>query len=346
MKFRLINSLNDFNLNVGLQPVIFQNRKKPTIELEVKHITVAQNQMLCCVATIEKQPNKKLQRMFLSFSQNKIPSGCKVDKDWPQDIVDREGNIKANYNLPMRWLPKSFISYSHNISQLLHQESVHLLHLLRWRCGVRGKHNFISSLRFEFSLDGDNWFVFPSAMQVYVESKNSELITEEIKSYIVNSEERSEFEPVAHDLWHESWGQRHENPRSSLVLGISAAETAIKHFICRQIPDAEWLMLNLQSPSMEKIFLQFLPSIISKTKGQELEMLIPEGLVDFFEPIKKGINRRNMLVHRGEKNFDYDDLEIILVRIRDLLWLLDYYNGSVWALDYFKKLENSVGRAI
>lgn len=55
----------------------------------------------------------------------------------------------------------------------------------------------------------------------------------------------SQREPVAHELWREAWNLRHANPRSSLVIGVAAAEVGLKQLIAALVPDAASLVENI-----------------------------------------------------------------------------------------------------
>jgi hypothetical protein len=61
----------------------------------------------------------------------------------------------------------------------------------------------------------------------------------------------SQREPVAHELWREAWNLRHTNPRSSLVIGVAAAEVGLKQLIAASVPDAASLVENIPSPPLD-----------------------------------------------------------------------------------------------
>lgn len=50
----------------------------------------------------------------------------------------------------------------------------------------------------------------------------------------------------------------------------------------------------------------------------------------------EGVELRNRIAHVGSVDLGRDRLEEILLAVRDVLWLLDYYQGSTWALEHIR----------
>ena len=46
---------------------------------------------------------------------------------------------------------------------------------------------------------------------------------------------------------------------------------------------------------------------------------------------------RNATTHTGRQVIESDTLKEILSSVKDVLWLLDYYRGSAWALDFIRR---------
>jgi hypothetical protein len=63
--------------------------------------------------------------------------------------------------------------------------------------------------------------------------------------------------PLGHELFSEAWAQRMVNRRSSLVIGIAAAESGFKEFVGKLLPQANWLIQNIQSPPLVKMLVEF-----------------------------------------------------------------------------------------
>jgi hypothetical protein len=105
------------------------------------------------------------------------------------------------------------------------------------------------------------------------------------------------YEPLGHELFHEAWELRNDNPRSSLVIGLAAAETGFKQFSSNLIPEASWLIQNVPSPPLVKMLQNFLPQIPTKNKIYGKTLSPPQ---DFLDILTKGNNLRNDIVH-GKK---------------------------------------------
>ena len=55
-----------------------------------------------------------------------------------------------------------------------------------------------------------------------------------------------------------------------------------------------------------------------------------------FKTIDDWVEVRNRMVHGNPENVEPDDLKELLLVVRDVLWLCDYYRGSKWAVDYLR----------
>jgi hypothetical protein len=137
-----------------------------------------------------------------------------------------------------------------------------------------------------------------------------------------------EREPLGHQLFHEAWSQRRDLPRSSLLIGVTAAEVGFKSLIGELVPHAEWLALHAPTPPLIEMLTDYLPKLPVKIRINNAAPFIPKTILD---SLKKGIKLRNETAHAG-KGVKPDSLDEILRAVRDLLYLLDLYGGHSWAL--------------
>ncbi len=135
-------------------------------------------------------------------------------------------------------------------------------------------------------------------------------------------------EPLGHELFREAWGQRKENPRSALVIGIAAAEIGIKQCVSALVPSSQWLVENLPSPPIEKILAEYFPTLPVKNRIND-KVVIPKSIV---EKLRKGIQMRNSIIHGKSTSLSFENVTEILTAVENLLHLLDYYCGHTWAL--------------
>ena len=204
----------------------------------------------------------------------------------------------------------------------------------RWRLRNESATNPIKFWNFNYySSDGFNWKAFPispALMATWGLPVKQEYTNEEFKS-IGELLSVNHTEPLGHNLLHEAWDLRRTNPRSSLVIGIAAAETGFKQFCATLAPDASWLIENVPSPPMVKMLEEYLPLVNTKHKIYGHTLPPPEALI---KVLKKGIQLRNGVVHGKHTDLKKETVEEILNAVRDLLYLLDFYNGHVWAWEH------------
>ncbi|HHE9409934.1 TPA: hypothetical protein ACPGZZ_000807 [Haemophilus influenzae] len=77
----------------------------------------------------------------------------------------------------------------------------------------------------------------------------------------------------------------------------SALETGIKTHISKLSPDTEWLLENLPSPPIDKIFKNYIPLLYEKC-GRAIEF--QKELKSLTKQIKDIIEVRNKIAHTGK----------------------------------------------
>jgi hypothetical protein len=135
--------------------------------------------------------------------------------------------------------------------------------------------------------------------------------------------------PLGHDLLREAWNIHEANPRSALVIAVSAIEVGLKHFITEQLPQTEWLLHNMPSPPIHKLVRDFLPTVPSGASNGGLVPPLDSALV---RVVHEAVERRNSLVHAGAASIPEEWLLMLFHQARRLLYQLDYHRGHEWAL--------------
>lgn len=203
---------------------------------------------------------------------------------------------------------------------------------IKWTRGIIWMHDrvrFGSGLK--WSLDGEVWKQVPNEIHFDIWhglAERRQMKEEEI-ALIKDNVEAGIVEPLGHTILSEAYSQRTNSPRSSLVMGIAAAEIGWKQFVATMLPQTKWLVENVPSPPIEKMLKDLLPLIPVRLKVQGKKVEIPERVVGL---LKKGVNLRNKTIHAGDQALSRIALEEILLAVRDLLYLLDLYSGLSWAL--------------
>ena len=102
-------------------------------------------------------------------------------------------------------------------------------------------------------------------------------------------------EPLARQLFREAWSQIGINPRSALVIGVSAAEIGLKRLISALIPETDWLMQEISTPPVGKVLRKFLPTLQVRAKRVDGGPITPPR--ELIRQIEKAVQHRNDVVH-------------------------------------------------
>jgi len=281
-----------------------------------------------CTATSQQESAPQIHAMFESLDQNRLPLGSgKPDK---YDYIDQNGHIRENYVAPMELMPRPFQSFARQVRAELADHARRTVNVLRWRLGWKGPHNPVSSRGMKWSLDGQTWRAMPHAIMLYVDESRYGGVSDEVRSEIESMVKKGLTEPTGHELFREAWEQRHRNPRSALVIVIAAAEVGFKQCVSTIVPETLWLIENVPSPPLVKMLREYLPKLPVKCKIRGVVSPLPDVLL---EALEDGVNLRNRAAHIGQMTFAYERLDEVLLVVRDLLWILDYYSGFNWALN-------------
>jgi hypothetical protein len=196
--------------------------------------------------------------------------------------------------------------------------------VLRWRFGLSGYdpvfRDTTVTAQLANGLPIDLYLVPQSAMgddRATIEQDGLSAFAELVSS--------SQREPVAHELWREAWNLRHPNPRSSLVIGVAAAEVGIKQLIATLVPQASSLVENIPSPPLDTMIRKVLPDLPIRADvepGRRAPRHLRTAIV-------AAVEDRNRVVHLGA--MPRADLRDTLLAIREFLYMLDMYAGHSWA---------------
>jgi hypothetical protein len=198
--------------------------------------------------------------------------------------------------------------------------------LLRWRMADEGPYEAIRTLGALWSFDGDDWHDLPTAFEMRTTAslvpRISPGIHDDVQAYLDAGLE----EPLAHKLWRESWQLRGENPRSALLIGMTALEVGVKNYIGRAVAEADWLLEHLPAPPTHRLLGDYIPTLPPPSEGAP-----PTVTPDVRAAIRGAQDLRNVLAHTGKAEVGSDWLEEILRLIRNVLWRLDAASGFAWA---------------
>lgn len=201
---------------------------------------------------------------------------------------------------------------------ILENKGIKIFKLLRWRYNLDSDNNWVKRGEYHWSFDNTQWHKLSNQFN-HIYLVHQEIIIKEDIEAILNLEE-----PVYHDLIREAFELRIFNHRSSLIIGLTALETAVKKAIVNKVDKFEWLVENSPIPPIDKVLKDFLPQIFD---GFNIS-------AEDIKEIKNAIFERNKLVHLGEEPKEESLLKRLNI-IKDILYLIDYNLGNKWCETFF-----------
>jgi hypothetical protein len=282
-----------------------------------------------CTATSSVDVNDANSQIFTKIETDSLLK--------PGEEADR---TRLEYSLPngqrthlpaLSELPEFFRSYWSGISAELDDIAKRTVLTLRWRLSGRGSHQPFSSRGFHWSRSGEFWHPAPPDITVKVTMFPPLQISQGAADEVADVVRSGHSEPLHHALFREAWYQRRANPRSALIIGMAAAEIAAKHCIGSLVADAQWLATNLPTPPLVRILTEYMPTLPAKQTFNGQVKSPPKTML---ESLKKGVTVRNSVTHAGATAPGATSVDEILTAVRDVLWLVDYYSGAAWAVDY------------
>lgn len=198
-----------------------------------------------------------------------------------------------------------------------------MLRLVRWRGNYNGKPN---PLRMppdlSWSFDGAQWQPV-ARIAVRLKVTFGSPITPwspEAEEFVRKESLGGLDEPLAHEMLREAWANRAQNPRSSVVLAIAAAEVGFKQFASKASSDGGWnLSRNLLSAHLLKMLTKF-PWSELRLRINGKVPAVPNSIT---AKLDEGVRLRNMIVHEGVPKLESEAVDSMLTAVRDLLYLLD-----------------------
>ncbi len=266
-----------------------------TIEEKEKY----KGELLVCTALTEEEPSSDVRVMFERLGNNQMPEGFKKLKE--NDAIDAEGRIRPNHTPALGVFPEQFQVFTsqvhHKLSELIRLTAK----VIRWRWAIKSSHKPINLTRgVVWSFDNQNWLAMPrdiylvGSVEILFHFRVSPRLHDEMEALI----KAGNNEPLGHELFLEAWGLRSGNPRSALIIGMSAAEVGFKQCIGRLVPDAEWLANNAPTPPLDRMLSTYLPLLPAKLR---IEGSVLKPSLRIRSAIKKGIEARNHTVHVGSE---------------------------------------------
>ena len=242
----------------------------------------------------------------------------------------------------MSLMPEPFREFVDALGDDLNRAATRALAVLRWRTGeLAGPLKGLGS-GFEWNLGNGRWHPLPSDTYVQFNAYSYPELTRAAYDDIVRLFHEGTLEPFPYELIRETWAQRGAKARSALITAITALEIAVKQFIARRVPPADWLVENVPTPDVIKLMREYLPTLdppAGARPGAECFEELPDQL---WRLLLKRRNQRNDVIHKpaAYESAGRPDLppitperaESAVLAVREVLYRLDLADGHGWAV--------------
>jgi hypothetical protein len=278
-----------------------------------------------CIALCSQNVSKVTYEIFEAISAGELREGTSMHSEW-----ESYGMIGLAFRGP-----ESYRSIVDNTERFLLDYAHRTVSAIQWRLRIRGAHGpFPLRQRLFWSLDGERWQVTPGVSgftdeDLFATPEIKETLRHELESLV----KARDADPIGHELLREAFNLRSVSPRSAFILAVASLECGFKQYVSKRIPEAAWLMENIPSPDLVSLLRDYLPKVPA-IKTIEGQILAPTK--DILDTVRTAVSVRNRLVHHGTQSVNRDQLDNLIVRVGDLLYLLDYYSGKRWALYLIK----------
>jgi hypothetical protein len=195
--------------------------------------------------------------------------------------------------------------------------------VLRWRFGMFGDDALWSSTEVVLEVHGEVVELIPMPSMV-MGDEMARIVPDGLR-HVAELVGKSATQSLAHEMWREAWNLRHSSQRSSLVVGVAAAEVGFKQLVAQLVPGAAALVENIPSPPLDTMIRKVLPDLPIRS-GLDPEHACPQHLR---KRLIEAVEARNRVVHRG--TMPRLDLRSTLLDTREFLYLLDCHAGHLWA---------------
>ena len=276
------------------------------------------------------------QSMLAIFSAQQVPNtwmeilqGIESHR-WPAGFVPEVPN-----SFLFNFYPKEMQDFCISAVERLKDQLREFYGLMRWRLHDNispGAH--ITSGQVEWSDNGDAWYRLRMVPRYSGEILPQIDLSPAVKEALDDVVHKRLKEPLGREIWHVA--RKEADPRTAVILAVTAVEVEVKRLISEIVPDSEWLVANLPTPPAFRLIKTYLPMIINIPANQ----LPPRSLI---RSLQAGIELRNSFVHGGLRGWvgtsdlSPDQVEEIMETSSDLLWLFDLYRGHSWAVSYLSE---------
>jgi hypothetical protein len=290
------------------------------------------NEIVFCTAELEIEPSLKNTNIFENIINNRIVKNTQELNSYTE-FTDHN---KQKIVIPnLEYFPEHFTSFIKQLAAELTDSIKQTVNNLRWVLDKKGLHNPFSHNSFVFTLNDKHWYPVPTSISVEIESLSPNIVIAKKDNDIIKELlQKNIQEPIYHSLHREAWELRSSNPRSALIIAISSVEISVKQLIQNANPESEWLVQNLPTPPIIIILQEYISKLPIKNRINNNKILLPSE--EMISNLKKWITQRNKMVHSGKGNLKGEKLKEMLLSVKDILHIIDFNIGHIWALNHIR----------
>jgi len=288
-----------------------------------------------CLTEGEWEISPALARTLEAIAEGHLPTEL-MDRQFPK-IETGSWLTLDGQDVPFETLPNAYLTVTGAISRELSSAMQRTVTLLAWRFQLNiGSRAITAAFGNEWSRGGQTWhpLSLPGAVSAWVERipQLGARHATEIERLIATTA----TEPFAYELLREARSLG-ENTRSAHIMAVTALEIGVKRFLAERIPDATWILDELQTPPVVRILQEFLPTLLPDSGWHPLS----EGIL---KRLRSAVARRNKLAHVGQDPPSSIDVREVIELVAEVLYLLDWYRGFDWAGDHLNsETQKSLG---
>lgn len=240
-------------------------------------------------------------------------------------VIERDGRIPEKWAIPLAIMPRKFQQYSRRIHSELAELARRFVKAVRWLQRTAGKQNPFAHVTFEWSVDKMLWHRMPRDFGVRVFAPQGIDLSPSAVKKIQELWLSGQYEPLGHELIREAMDVSFTNPRSALLIGVTAVETGLKRYIQLRVPRSEMILEKIPSPPALTMLQEVIPALHKAAGEYHADIPLGKKQVDF---LKKWITQRNQVAHGVKASVDIDELSKLLEFIQMLLYRLDVCAGQ------------------
>lgn len=290
---------------------------------------------LCFDVIVERKLKPEINDMLSDLSSGLLPTDSPPVVDLPYSfgryadaVIEVDRKIPHRWAVPIEIMPVRFQQYAQHLGNELFDYIKSFVKILRWLQGVTGRHNPYSFVGFDYSNDRRDWTSMPSGIRISFESSRTLDTSDSSLQEAIQLFDKGFQEPIAHELIREAKDTANINPRSSLLIAVTALETGLKHLIKYLVPNVEYVLDKLQSPPAVTMIQKVIPSILKSLDKESTRFPLNDTDATY---LKKWIFQRNQVAHGTKESVDQEKLLEFIRFVRSVLYTIDKEIGHEWA---------------